>query len=227
MNAVSPQNLTLKVDSANDVSALLLRPSAARACFVFAHGAGAGMTHPFMEQVAGGLCDRGIATLRYQFPYMERASRRPDPPAIAHAAVRAAVEEAARCCAGLALVAGGKSFGGRMTSQAQAIAPLAGVRGLAFLGFPLHPAGKPSDARAKHLSDVDVPMLFIQGTRDKLAESQLIAPVVKHLGASATLHLVQEADHSFHVPARSGRNDRDAMREVVDTLSAWIVATAG
>jgi predicted alpha/beta-hydrolase family hydrolase len=226
MNVVSPQNLTLKVDSANDVSALLLRPLAAHACFVFAHGAGAGMTHPFMEQVAGGLCDRGIATLRYQFPYMERASRRPDPPAIAHAAVRAAVEEAGRCCAGLALIAGGKSFGGRMTSQAQAIAPLAGVRGLAFLGFPLHPAGKPSDARAKHLSDVDVPMLFIQGTRDKLAEPQLIEPVVKHLGAPVSLHLVQEADHSFHVPARSGRNDRDAMREVVDTLSAWIIATA-
>ena len=226
MNVVSPQKLTLEVDSANDVSALLLRPLAARACFVFAHGAGAGMTHPFMEQVAGGLCNRGIATLRYQFPYMERASRRPDPPAIAHAAVRAAVEGAARCCAELALVAGGKSFGGRMTSQAQAIAPLAGVRGLAFLGFPLHPAGKPSDARAKHLSDVDVPMLFIQGTRDKLAEPQLIAPVVKRLGASATMHLVQEADHSFHVLARSGRNDRDAMREVVDTLSAWIIATA-
>jgi len=227
MNVVSPQKLTIRVDSANDVSALVLRPLAARACFVFAHGAGAGMSHPFMEQVAGGLCDRGIATLRYQFPYMERASKRTDPPAIAHAAVRAAVEEAARCCAGLALVAGGKSFGGRMTSQAQAIAPLAGVRGLAFLGFPLHPAGKPSDARAKHLSDVDVPMLFIQGTRDKLAEPQLIAPVVKRLGASATLHLVQEADHSFHVLARSGRNDRDAMREVVDTLSAWIIATAG
>jgi uncharacterized protein len=227
MNVVSPQKLILKVDSANDVSALLLRPLAARACFVFAHGAGAGMTHPFMEQVAGGLCDRGIATLRYQFAYMERASRRPDPPAVAHAVVRAAVEEGARCCAGLALVAGGKSFGGRMTSQAQAIAPLAGVRGLALLGFPLHPAGKPSDARAKHLSDVDVPMLFIQGTRDKLAEPQLIAPVVKRLGAPASLHLVQEADHSFHVPARSGRNDRDVMREVVDTLSAWIIATAG
>jgi predicted alpha/beta-hydrolase family hydrolase len=163
MNVVSPQKLTLKVDSANGVSALLLQPLAARACFVFAHGAGAGMSHRFMEQVAGGLCDRGIATLRYQFPYMERASRRPDPPAIAHAAVRAAVEEAARCCAGLALVAGGKSFGGRMTSQAQAIASLASVRGLAFLGFPLHPAGKPSDARAKHLSDVDVPMLFNPG----------------------------------------------------------------
>jgi len=227
MSVVSPQQLKLKVDSANDVSALLLRPLAARACFIFAHGAGAGMTHPFMEQVAGGLCDRGIATLRYQFPYMEKASKRPDAPAIAHAAVRAAVEEAARCRPGLALVAGGKSFGGRMTSQAQAIAPLAGVRGLAFLGFPLHPAGKPSDARARHLSDVDVPMLFVQGTRDKLAELQLLEPLVKRLGASASLHLVQEADHSFHVPARSGRNDRDAMREMVDTLSTWISATAG
>src|SRR5216684_5507236 len=227
MSVISPQPLKLKVDGANDVSALLLRPLAARACFVFAHGAGAGMTHPFMEQVATSLCDRGIATLRYQFPYMEKASRRPDAPAIAHAAVRAAAAEAARCCPGLALVAGGKSFGGRMTSQAQAAAPLAGVRGLAFLGFPLHPVGKPSDARARHLSDLHVPMLFVQGTRDKLAELPLIEPVVRRLGTSASLHLVQEADHSFHVPARSGRNDRDALREVLDTLSGWIGTTAG
>ncbi len=183
MNVVSPQDLKLDVDGANAVSALLLRPSAARACFVFAHGAGAGMTHEFMERVAAGLCDRGIATLRYQFPYMEKGSRRPDAPAIAYAAVRAAVAEAARRCPGLALIAGGKSFGGRMTSQAQAIAPLAGVRGLAFLGFPLHPAGKPSDARAKHLGDVHIPMLFVQGTRDKLAELRLLEPVVKRLGA--------------------------------------------
>src|ERR1700682_94337 len=227
MSVVSPQKLKLKVDSANIVSALLLRPLAAGACFVFAHGAGAGMAHQFMEQVASGLCDRGIATLRYQFPYMEKASKRPDPPAIAHAAVRAAVEEAARCCSGLALIAGGKSFGGRMTSQAQAIAPLAGVRGLAFLSFPLHLAGKPSDARAKHLSDVDVPMLFVQGTRDKLAELHLLEPAVKRLGASASRHLVQGADHSFHVPARSGRNNRDVTSEIVGTLSAWIDATAG
>ncbi len=226
MNAVSPQKLKLKVDGADDVSALLLRPPAARACFVFAHGAGAGMTHQSMETVAAGLCDRGVATLRYQFPYMENGSRRPDPPVIAHAAVRAAVAEAARCCPGLALIAGGRSFGGRMTSQAQAAAPLPGVRGLAFLAFPLHPAGKPSVARAKHLSDVDVPMLFVQGTRDKLAELQLIEPVVKRLGASASLHLVQEADHSFHVLARSGRNDRDVMREILETLSAWICALA-
>jgi predicted alpha/beta-hydrolase family hydrolase len=227
MNTVSAQKLKLPVDSADEVSALLLRPPAARACFVFAHGAGAGMSHPFMEMVAAGLCDRGIATLRYQFPYMEKGSRRPDAPAVAHAAVRAAVAEAARCCPGLALFAGGKSFGGRMTSQAQATTPLAGVRGLAFLGFPLHPAGKPSDARAKHLSDVHLPMLFIQGTRDKLAELPLLEPIVKRLGTSASLHPVQEADHSFHVPARSGSNDREAMSEVVGTLSAWIGATAG
>src|SRR3954454_2755421 len=165
----------LKVDLANatSVSALLLRPDHARACFVFAHGAGAGMTHPSMEVVASGLCDRGIATLRYQFPYMEKGSKRPDAPAIAHAAVRAAVAEAARCCAGLPLIAGGRSFGGRMTSQAQAIAPLAGVRGLAFLGFPLHPPGKPSIERATHLSGVKIPMLFLQGTRDDFAEMTL------------------------------------------------------
>src|SRR5712675_629908 len=227
MKTASAQKLDIEIGNAGAVSALLIRPDAARACFVFAHGAGAGMTHPFMEAVAAGLGERGVATLRYQFPYMEKASKRPDSPGIAQAAVRAAVAEAERHCADLRLIAGGKSFGGRMTSQAQATAPLAGVRGLAFLGFPLHPAGKPSDARAKHLSDVHVPMLFVQGSRDKLAELPLIEPVVKGLGTSASLHLVQEADHSFHVPARSGRNDRDAMSEVVDTLSAWIDATAG
>jgi hypothetical protein len=227
MNIVSLQQLKLKIDSTTDVSALLLHPQKARACFVFAHGAGAGMTHEFMEKVAAGLRDRGIATLRYQFPYMEKASRRPDAPAIAHAAVRAAVAEAARCCPGLSLVAGGKSFGGRMTSQAQAIAPLAGVRGLAFLGFPLHPADKPSETRAKHLADVHVPMLFVQGTRDKLAQPQLLEGVMTRLGPSASLHQVAEADHSFHVLARSGRNDGDVMREIVAKLSDWIAATAG
>jgi uncharacterized protein len=227
MNAVSPQKLKLDVDSANAVSALLLLPRAARACFVFAHGAGAGMTHEFMELVAVGLGNRDIATLRYQFPYMEKGGRRPDPPAIAHATVRAAVAEAGRCCPGLSLVAGGKSFGGRMTSQAQAIAPLANVRALAFLGFPLHPAGKPSDTRAKHLGDVHIPMLFVQGTRDKLAETQLLEPVAKRLGPNASLHPVQEADHSLHVLARSGRNDRDVMSEIVATLSDWIGTTAG
>jgi uncharacterized protein len=222
MKASSAQKLNIEIGKAGSVSALLTRPAQPRACFVFAHGAGAGMTHPFMEAVAEGLCDRGIATLRYQFPYMEKGSKRPDAPAIAQGTVRAAVAEAGRCCPGLTLIAGGKSFGGRMTSQAQAAAALAGVRGLAFLGFPLHPAGKPSSDRAKHLVDVHVPMLFLQGTRDSLAEVALIEPVVKHLGKSATLHLVDGADHSFHVLARSGRNDRDALREILDVFAGWI-----
>jgi predicted alpha/beta-hydrolase family hydrolase len=224
MNVAGPLHLKLTVDGANTVSALLLRPHAAKACLVFAHGAGAGMTHEFMERVARGLAGRGIATLRYQFPYMEKAGRRPDAPALAQATVRAAVGEAARRCPGLALFAGGKSFGGRMTSQAQAVAPLPGIRGLAFLGFPLHPAGKPSDLRANHLGDVHLPMLFIQGTRDKLAEVPLLEPVAKRLGAAASLHWVAEADHSFHVLVRSGRNDGKVMDEILDTLSVWIGA---
>jgi predicted alpha/beta-hydrolase family hydrolase len=175
-----------------------------------------------MERVAAELCARDIATLRYQFPYMEKRSKRPDAPAIAHATVRAAVEEAGRCCPGLVVFAGGKSFGGRMTSQAQAITPLPGVRGLVFLGFPLHPAGKPSDTRAGHLSEVKVPMLFIQGTRDELAEPQFLKRVVERLGPSASLHSVQDADHTFDVLARSGRKHDDVMREVVDTMVAWI-----
>jgi uncharacterized protein len=224
MKETSPQKLLIEVGQATSVSALLIHPKDARACFVFAHGAGAGMSHSFMEQAAGGLGERGIATLRYQFPYMEKGSKRPDPPAIAHAAVRAAVKEAARHCSGLPLIAGGKSFGGRMTSQAQAKAALAGVRGLAFFGFPLHPAGKPSIDRADHLAEIQVPMLFLQGTGDKLAELQLLKPVVEKLGGLATLHLVEAADHSFHVPARSGRNDREVMNEILDALAAWVAA---
>jgi len=224
MKEISPQKLVIEAGKATSVSALLLHPQRARACFVFAHGAGAGMTHSFMEQAAVGLAERGIATLRYQFPYMEKASKRPDPPAIAHAAVRAAVAEAARRCPGLPLIAGGKSFGARMTSQAQAKQPLAGVRGLAFFAFPLHPAGKPSIDRADHLGDVDMPMLFLQGTNDKLAELNLLKPVVEKIEPLATLHLVEAADHSFHVPARTGRNDREVMDEILDALAAWIGA---
>jgi uncharacterized protein len=224
MKASAPQKLELAIAKADSVSALLDSPPRPRACFVFAHGAGAGMTHSFMETVAQGLAERGIATLRYQFPYMEKGTKRPDPPPVAHAAVRAAVIEAARRCPGLPLIAGGKSFGGRMTSQAQASAPLDGVHGLAFFGFPLHPAGKPSDDRAKHLSDIKIPMLFLQGTRDSLAELKLLEPVVKRLGRSATLHRVEGADHSFHVPARSGRNDAEAMREILDAFADWIGA---
>jgi uncharacterized protein len=221
------EKLRIAVDPSQAVSGLLLRPPRAIACYVFAHGAGAGMTHSFMASVAEGLCDRGIATLRYQFPYMEKGSRRPDAPALAHATVRAAVAEAVRLYPDLLLVAGGKSFGGRMTSQAQALQPLLGVRGLAFFGFPLHPAGKPSVDRAKHLSDVHVPMLFIQGTRDKLAEPALLQAVVKKLGADASLHEIDGADHSLHVPAKSGRRDADVLSEALDAMTHWLASTAG
>jgi len=224
MTGDSTRALRIAIGHAASVSAILTSPSQARACFVFAHGAGAGMTHSFMEKVATGLGERGIATLRYQFPYMEKGSKRPDSPAVAHAAVRAAVAEAARCSPGLPLIAGGKSFGGRMTSQAQALLPLAGVHGLAFFGFPLHPAGKPSSERAKHLGDIGVPLLFLQGTRDALAELTLLEPVVESLGALATLHPVKDADHSFHVLARSGRNDGDVMDEILDAFAAWVGA---
>jgi predicted alpha/beta-hydrolase family hydrolase len=224
LKAAAAQPLRIEIAPASSVSALLIDPPQARACYVFAHGAGAGMSHASMEAIATGLAERGIATLRYQFPYMEKASKRPDSPAVAHAAVRAAVREAARCCPKLPLIAGGKSFGGRMTSQAQAIDALPDVRGLAFLGFPLHPAGKPSSDRAKHLGDIQIPMLFLQGTRDALAERELLEPVIKRLGKLATLHLVKEADHSFHVLARSGRNDREVMSEVLDAFARWLGA---
>jgi len=221
MKATNVERLQIGIENADPVSALLMKPPLARACYVFAHGAGAGMAHASMETIAAGLADRGIATLRYQFPYMEKGSKRPDSPAVAHAAVRAAVAEAAQCCAGLPLIAGGKSFGGRMTSQAQALDALPGVRGLAFFAFPLHPAGKPSSDRAKHLADVAIPMLFLQGTRDALAELKLLEPVVKGLGKRATLHLEKESDHSFHVLKSSGRNDREVMTEVLDAFAAW------
>jgi hypothetical protein len=215
------QPLGIEVGSAGAVSALLTLPAQPRACFVFAHGAGAGMAHAFMAEAAEGLATRGIATLRYQFPYMDKGGKRPDPPAVAHAAVRGAVAAAAQHCVGLPLIAGGKSFGGRMASQAQAKAPLPGVVGLAFFGFPLHAAGKPSSERADHLTEVRVPMLFLQGSADKLAEPDLLKPVVKKLGARATLHLVDGADHSFHVPKRSGRNDREVMADILDAFAAW------
>jgi len=216
------QPLILRVDDATHVSALLQRPSEPRACYVLAHGAGAGMTHAFMTAVADELAELQIATLRYQFPYMERGSKRTDPPPLCHATVRAAVAEAAKRSPGLPLVAGGRSFGGRMTSQAQAIAPLAGVRGLAFLGFPLHPAGRPSTERAKHLFDVALPMLFLQGTRDELATLDLLEPLVANLGQRATLKLLSDADHSFHVPARTGRRDPEVRAEALAYLADWV-----
>ena len=204
------------------VSGLLQTPADARACYVLAHGAGAGMNHPFMAAVAAELERRGIATLRYQFPCMERGSKRVDPPPVAQATVRAAVAAAGAALSDLPLIAGGKSFGGRMTSQAQAKAPLPGVLGLAFLGFPLHPAGKPSHDRAAHLFEVRVPMLFLQGTRDTLASLDQLEPVCTALGERTTLRLFADADHSFHVPAKSGRTDEQVRGELCDTLAAWI-----
>ena len=205
------------------VSGLLLRPADAKAIYLFAHGAGAGMTHMGMESNAQGLAERGIATLRYQFLYMEKGSKRPDPPRLAHAVVRAAAAEALRLAPDLPLFAGGRSFGGRMTSQAQADAPLPGVKGLAFLGFPLHPAGKPGADRAEHLARVDVPMLFVSGDRDALAELDLLRPVVDRLGERATLHLVSHADHSFKTAAKSGQTSAEAESEALDALAGWIL----
>jgi predicted alpha/beta-hydrolase family hydrolase len=205
----------------DDVSGLLLRPTDARLLYVLAHGAGAGMRHPFLEAISQRLAEQGIATLRYQFRYMEQRSRRPDPPAVAAATVRAAVAEAARLAPGLPLVAGGKSFGGRMTSTAQAQEPLPGVRGLVFLGFPLHPPGRPDDKRAEHLARVTIPMLFLQGTRDEFADWELLRPVVKRLGDRPTLHLVEGGDHSFKVPKKSGRSEGEVMGELARAIVTW------
>jgi predicted alpha/beta-hydrolase family hydrolase len=224
MASSTAEPVTIAVSDAVRVSGLLLAPARARAAYVFAHGAGAGMAHRFMAAVANGLSERGIATLRYQFPYMERGGKRPDPPKLAHAAVRAAVAEAARRWPALPLLAGGKSFGGRMTSQAQALDPLPRVAGLVFVGFPLHPAGTPSTGRADHLSEVRVPMLFVQGTRDELADIASMRAVVSKLGASATLMEIAEADHAFHVLRRSGRSDKEVLAEMLDGMAAWMRA---
>ncbi len=219
---VDARPTTITLDDSTRVSGLWQTPQAARACLVLAHGAGAGMTHRSMTALADGLAERGIATLRYQFPYMERGSKRPDAPVIAHTAARAAVAEAARRAAGLPLFAGGRSFGGRMTSQAQAISPLHGVRGLVFFAFPLHPAGKPSTDRATHLREIKIPMLFLSGTKDALARLDLLPPVVAALGTSATLALSADADHSFHVPAKTGRKDADVLAALLDTAATWM-----
>jgi len=216
------EELKITVDErVGDVSALLLKPQGARLLYVLAHGAGAGMRHPFLESMAVRLGERGIATLRYQFPYMERRARRPDPPDVAAATVRAAVEEAGRAAPALPLVAGGKSFGGRMTSTAAAAEPLPGVRGLVFLAFPLHPPGRPGIARAEHLDRVSVPMLFLQGTRDDFADQELLGSVLKRLGTRATLHQVEGGDHSFRAPKRSGRADADVLEELARAIVDW------
>ena len=227
MGSEAANPISIEVNDAIRVSGLLQAPPGARACYVLAHGAGAGMDHPFMANVARGLALRGLATLRYQFPYMERGSGRPDPPKLAHATVRAASATTLRLLPDLPLIAGGKSFGGRMTSQAQAKASLPGVRGLAFLGFPLHPAGRPSQDRAEHLFDVQIPMLFLQGTRDRLASLDQLQPLCKKLGKRTTLKLFADADHSFHMPARKGRNDAQMLGEVLDALAAWFDSVTG
>lgn len=220
---MSPRGQRFAVEADHEVSALWLAPANARSALVLGHGAGAGMQHPFMAAVADGLAERGVATLRYQFPYMEAGRKRPDPPALAHATVRAAVAHARQLAPQLALFAGGKSYGGRMTSQAQARAGLAGVRGLVFLGFPLHPAGEPADERAAHLRQVDVPMLFLQGTRDELADETLMRAVVARLGGErASARWFADADHSFHVPRRSGRRDEQVLAELLDATATWI-----
>ena len=205
---------------------LLVAPRGARALLVLAHGAGAGMRHPFLATIAQALGERGVATYRYEFLYMEKRSGRPDPPAVAEARVREAVIDAAKVAPGLPVFAGGKSFGGRMTSQAQAHEPLPGVHGLAFLGFPLHPPGRPGTSRAEHLSAVQVPMLFLQGTRDEFAGLDLLRPIVKKLGKSVTLHIVEGGDHSFKVLKRTGRDETDVMNELADTITAWTVEHA-
>jgi predicted alpha/beta-hydrolase family hydrolase len=220
--SVRAESIRIEAGPLGAVSGLLVAPGKARAAYVLAHGAGAGMEHAFMRATAEGLAERGVATLRFQFPYMERGSKRPDTPAVAQAAVRAAVEHAASLLAGMPLFAGGKSFGGRMTSQAQAATPMAGIRGLAFLGFPLHAAGQPGDARAKHLAEIEVPMLFLQGTRDALADAALMTTLATRLGARATLAFIEDADHSFHVPARSGRSDAQVLDGALDTLAQWM-----
>jgi uncharacterized protein len=220
----SPVALSIEVKPNVLVSALLQMPEQARACFVFGHGAGAGMNHSFMSDFADALGARNIGTLRYQFPYMEKGSRRPDPPALCHATVRAAVEEARKRAPGVALLAGGKSFSGRMTSQAQAAKPLPDVNGLVFVGFPLHPAKQPASERGTHLADVKIPMLFLQGTRDELADLTLLEPLVERLGDVATLKKIEGADHSFHVLARSGRNDREVLEELAETVARWAAA---
>lgn len=217
---------TLSLADGATVSALWQKPRGAKAVLVLAHGAGAGMTHKNMTAAADGLAARGVASLRYNFPYMERGSKRPDNPPVAHAAVRAAVAQAHKLAAGLPVFAGGRSFGARMTSQAQALEPLAGVKGLVFFAFPLHAPGKPGAERADHLRLARLPMLFLQGSNDEFADLDLLKPVVAALGRRATLVLAEHADHAFHVPARSGRKDPDVLAEILDAASAWMLKVA-
>ncbi len=219
---MTPEPVIIDLGEDRAVSGLWMKPDAATAVLVLAHGAGAGMAHKSMTAIAEGLAERGVATLRYNFPYMERGSKRPDAPALAHAAVRAAVAQAARLAPDLPLFAGGRSFGGRMTSQAQAAQPLAGVRGLVFFAFPLHPPAKPGVERAEHLAEIKIPLLFLQGSRDEFARLDLLESTVDALGDLATLKLLDAADHAFHAPAKTGRKDAEVLGEALDAARAWI-----
>lgn len=218
---VEEKRLKLSVEHAGEVSAILLRPAGARFLLTLAHGAGAGMTHPFLAKLAADLANSGIATLRYQFPYMEQRRRSPDSPGVATATVAAAVHAAAKLAPELPLLAGGKSFGGRMTSTAASQGLLENVRGLVFFGFPLHPPNKPGTKRAEHLSKVQLPMLFLQGTRDTLADLSLLQPICDELGPRATLQVIDTADHSFHVLKTSGKDDAGVLRELAERTAAW------
>jgi predicted alpha/beta-hydrolase family hydrolase len=206
------------------VSAATIIPPGAEALLVFAHGAGADMHHPFMEAIAGRLATRGIATLRYQFPYTEQGRQRPDPANRLQATVRAAIEHARSEYPELRLFAGGKSMGGRMSSLLAAATGLEGIAGLVFFGFPLHQAGKPDDARGEHLLEVQQPMLFLQGSRDRLADLQFLQPLCWKIGKRARLHIIEWADHSFHVPKKSGRSDEEILAELADVVANWSVS---
>lgn len=216
--------LRLRLPSGASVSAIFRAPEQPRACFVFAHGAGAGMDHPFMTSLTLALESRDIATLRFQFPFMELGSKRPDTPAIAHQAIRVAVAEATALLPGVPLYAGGKSFGGRMSSQAHSASPLPNVQGLIFVGFPLHAAGQLGTSRADHLQEIKTPMLFLQGTRDGLADQTLIQNVACGLAPMATLKMIEGADHAFHVLVRSGRTDAQVVEEIADQIALWVSA---
>ena len=224
--ATRPERIRLSTEGGESLPGLLLLPHQPAAAFVLAHGAGAGMEHPFMARLAEALGERAVATLRFQFPFIENGLKRPDPPAVAQRAVRAAVAEAARRLPGVPLFAGGKSFGGRMTSQAQADHPLPDVRGLVFVGFPLHPAGQPAIRRADHLAHVRVPMLFLQGTRDALADLDLVHGVASGLGDRATLATFDDADHAFHVRVKSGSTDEQVLRALADLTAGWMATTS-
>jgi len=224
---LTSKQIKIDIDRDHTVSGIWMRPRGATACLVLAHGAGAGMNHPFMLAITKALATEGIATLRYQFPYMESGRKRTDFPHLCHATVRAAVAAARRLGRQLPLFAGGKSFGGRMTSQAQAASPLPDVRGLIFLGFPLHPAKRPSNDRGRHLLEISIPMIFLQGTRDALAEPKLMRRLIRRISRCARLTSIQHADHSFHAPVRSGRTDDDIQDELAAAIATWLLPLAG